>query len=93
MHDHSTSFWMTTKGFAALGLIGAATYFLLVEHRQHVFLFLPYLIFLACPLMHLFMHSGHHHKDHGNTHDQEKEAYRRGLEEGKKQHADNHESH
>jgi hypothetical protein len=27
---------------------------------------LPYLILLACPLMHLFMHRGHgHHAGHG----------------------------
>ena len=58
MYGKQQSFWVTTKGLAALGLIGAVTYFLLTEHRQHVFEFLPYLIFLACPLMHLFMHKG-----------------------------------
>jgi hypothetical protein len=61
MYGKQQSFWVTTKGLAALGLIGAVTYFLLTEHRQHVFEFLPYLIFLACPLMHLFMHKGHGH--------------------------------
>ena len=48
----------------AVGIgIGA---WLLVQHWTHVPLFLPYLIFLACPLMHLFMHhghSGHHPRD------------------------------
>jgi hypothetical protein len=29
---------------------------------------LPYLLFLACPLMHLFMHHGHHHGAHGGAH-------------------------
>ncbi|RVU28276.1 DUF2933 domain-containing protein [Neptunomonas marina] len=44
------SFWKTPSGLAALGLIGAATYFLVIEHQQHIFAFLPFLIFLACPL-------------------------------------------
>jgi hypothetical protein len=26
--------------------------------------FLPYLLFLSCPLMHLFMHHGHGHQHH-----------------------------
>ena len=49
MATQKTSFWLTPKGLAALGLIGAATYFLLIEHRQHVWQFLPFLILLACP--------------------------------------------
>jgi Protein of unknown function (DUF2933) len=32
---------------------------LLIQHWVHVPQFLPYLVFLACPLMHLFMHRGH----------------------------------
>ena len=37
----------------------AAALFLLVGHRAHVFGVLPYLLLLACPLVHLFMHRGH----------------------------------
>ncbi len=59
MAQQSQSFWFTKKGLAALGLIAAASYFLLVEHRQLLFEFLPYLILLLCPLMHIFMHRGH----------------------------------
>lgn len=40
--------------FAAVAL-----FYLLSEHRAHFFGALPYLILLACPLMHFFMH-GHH---------------------------------
>jgi len=43
-----------TLGAAALG-------YLIIEHRPHLFGWLPYLIILACPLMHLFMRHGHHH--------------------------------
>ena len=40
---------------------GAAVYFLLTEHLAHTIAYLPFLLFLACPLMHLFMHHGHQH--------------------------------
>ena len=39
--------------------------FLLVQHWVHVPLVLPWLILLACPVMHLLMHRGHHHRGHG----------------------------
>jgi hypothetical protein len=37
---------------------------LLTDLRQHVVDFLPFLILLACPLMHLFMHHGHGARPH-----------------------------
>lgn len=70
MNEKPKSFWLTTKGVAALSLIAAVIYFLLTEHREHVFAYLPYLVFLACPLMHMFMHRGHGHDHHGG-HDQQ----------------------
>lgn len=47
-----------------LGFAAALGFFLWAEHRAHVLGVLPYLIFLACPLMHLFMHGGHGHGGH-----------------------------
>ncbi|WP_243395697.1 DUF2933 domain-containing protein [Sphingomonas oleivorans] len=38
-----------------------ATY-LLTRHQSHALQLLPYLVLLACPLMHLFMHRGHRHQ-------------------------------
>jgi len=38
-----------------------AGFYLWTEHRAHLFGVLPYLLLLACPLMHLFMHRGHGH--------------------------------
>lgn len=93
MTQRKQSFWVTPKGLAALGLIGAVTYFLLIEHRQHVWEFLPFLILLACPLMHLFMHGGHgghggSHQHQGENHQHEgtsdQDAYQRGLEDGRR---------
>jgi len=83
MGDRKTQFWFTSNGFAATGLIAAATYFLLVEHREHVWQFLPFLILLACPMMHFFMHGSHG----GNRDEQSENAeseYQRGLEDGRK---------
>lgn len=55
------SFWRTWPGACAVVLLGAALFFLLTEHTAHFLGFLPYGIFLLCPLMHLFMHRGHRH--------------------------------
>ena len=43
-----------------------AAFYLLSEHRAHLLGALPFLLLLACPLMHLFMHGGHGGHGHGN---------------------------
>lgn len=63
------SFWLTRKGLGAAGLIAAAAYFVLTEHRAHFIEALPYLILLLCPLMHLFMHHGHGGHGAHSSHD------------------------
>lgn len=35
------------------------------EHQAHLLGALPWLILVACPLIHLFMHGGHGHGGHG----------------------------
>ena len=89
---NARSFWVTPKGMAALALIGAVTYFLLMEHRTHFFTYLPFLILLLCPVMHLFLHGNHGHggheggeEAHHHSDSSEEDAYRRGLEDGRKQ--------
>jgi len=39
--------------------LAVALFFLLEEHRAHVFGALPYLLLLLCPVIHLLMHRGH----------------------------------
>jgi hypothetical protein len=52
---------LTTIAVAAVG-----AYFLWT-HTGHVLTALPYLLLLACPLMHLFGHRHHHgQKEHGS---------------------------
>lgn len=48
--------------FLAFCVIAAV--FLIYEHTAHVLGILPYLLLLACPLMHIFMHHGHHGGHH-----------------------------
>jgi hypothetical protein len=46
-----------------VGLLGLVL--LLVDHWAHMLGLLPYLLLLACPLMHVFMGHGHHHHHAG----------------------------
>lgn len=50
----------------ALSLAFVSAFFLLREHWGHALSFAPYLLLLACPLLHLFM--GHGHGAHGKPH-------------------------
>lgn len=43
-----------------VALVSAVLFYLAREHWAHIFGLLPYVLFLACPLMHLFMHHDHH---------------------------------
>lgn len=54
--SHRASSWANT---VLIGFILIAGFFLVTEHTAHVFGVLPFLLLLACPLMHLFMHGGH----------------------------------
>lgn len=50
------------SGLALVGFLAVAGYFLWSEHEAHIMAlvpYLPWLLLLACPLLHLFMHHGH----------------------------------
>ena len=52
-----------------LAFIAIAGFFLLTEHRAHLFGVLPFLLLAACPLLHFFMHRGHGgHAEHKPPH-------------------------
>ena len=63
-------FWGSRYSIGLIVLGAIAAYFLLTEHRAHFFGALPYLLLLAYPLMHVFMHRGHggHAGGHGHQH-------------------------
>ena len=55
---------------AAISLVLVVSFFLLREHWGHMLGLAPYLILLACPLLHLLHHHGGHHHDghhHGGS--------------------------
>jgi hypothetical protein len=58
--QHEQPWWRTPIGLVTYGFLIVVGFFLLTEHTAHVFGALPWLLILACPLMHLFMHHGHH---------------------------------
>lgn len=59
--------WLRSPtGLALLAFLGIAAFFLITEHTAHFFGILPFALLLLCPLLHLFMHSGHDkHGDQG----------------------------
>jgi Protein of unknown function (DUF2933) len=57
------SFWRNPAGMALVTTALIAVFYLLREHWGHALGLWPYLILLACPLMHL-MH-GHRSHEHG----------------------------
>ena len=72
IRDHSwhdadpVSFWRSRYAVGLLVMGAVAAYFQLSEHRAHFFWALPFLLLLACPLMHVFMHGGY--GGHGAAH-------------------------
>ncbi len=58
MAPASTSRWRLPFRLALIGFLALAGFFLLTEHTAHTLGVLPYLLLLACPLMH-FLHHGH----------------------------------
>jgi hypothetical protein len=71
-HEHSLAppFWRGPAGVALLITAAVGGFYLVTEHTAHFFGALPYLLILACPLMHVFMHRGHGHGGHGHPHGQ-----------------------
>ena len=76
-HQHEPDGGNGTKSkikWVFIGFLVVAAYFLVTEHRAHLLGWLPsygiWLLLLACPLMHLFMHGGHGgHGGHGSHRD------------------------
>jgi hypothetical protein len=58
-HEAPPRFWSSRYAIGLVVIGGVAAYFLLTEHLAHVVGALPFLLLLACPLMHVFMHGGH----------------------------------
>ena len=58
----STRRWIGIASYIALAVLA---FLILRDHATHLLSAVPYLLLLACPLMHIFMHGGHgHHHGH-----------------------------
>lgn len=57
--------WRRRANAVLIGFLIVGGFYLALEHRAHLLGVPPYLILLACPLMHLFMHRGHGHGSDG----------------------------
>ena len=66
-----------------IGFALIAGYFLLTEHRAHVFQYLPFVLLLACPLLHMF----HGHGGHGRGEEDERKDSPTKKADGEKKHA------
>jgi len=52
--------WLgSRRSLVLIAFLAIIAFFLFTEHRAHLFGILPYLLLLACPFMHFFMHGGH----------------------------------
>lgn len=58
--DHDARWPQARLVFAGFVILAAIA--LAFEHRLHLVPYLPWLLLLACPLMHLFHHGGHGHR-------------------------------
>lgn len=63
-HDVDSTRSGNWSRWALIGFLAIAAFFLLSEHRAHLLGVLPFLLLLACPLLHLF-----HHRGHGSSQD------------------------
>lgn len=67
------SFWKSPAGLALAVALGVGGFLLYQEHEAHFWGALPYLLLLACPLMHVFMHRGHGHGHHRHREDRDEQ--------------------
>lgn len=54
-----SKWWKTKSGIVICFFFCIIIFLLVMEHWVHIYPFLPWLILLVCPLMHMFHHGGH----------------------------------
>ena len=59
-HDGDLSNWLFSRtGIATAVTVAVLAFLIYTGHSAHLMGALPWLLILACPLMHIFMHGGH----------------------------------
>ncbi|MBX4906810.1 MULTISPECIES: DUF2933 domain-containing protein [Rhizobium] len=84
--NHPPSAWSSYSRTVFIAFAAIALALIAYEHRVHVLGILPWLLILACPLMHLFMHHGH--GGHGGHSGQDHANYRAGMSKQDRKEAD-----
>lgn len=92
-HSHSSDpnssnqSWLTSRtGLVTIVAVSILGFLIYQGHGAHLLGYAPYLLILSCPLMHIFMHGGHHehHHDEGEQKDSqtvksEKPSHKKGC--------------
>lgn len=55
---------ISATNIALWGFLAIGAFYLIAEHQAHLLGWLPWLIILACPFLHIFMHGRHGGHDH-----------------------------
>ena len=64
--NQSRNSWLDSrKGLMIILLFAIFLFLLFTGHSTHVFSIVPYLLLLACPLLHMFVHVKHRTHDNG----------------------------
>lgn len=80
-HQHNEAQHRPRKAtWVLIAFAAVAGFFLITEHQAHLYGALPYLLLLACPLMHLFHGHGNHHGSHGDTENSEENSNARDVQ-------------
>jgi hypothetical protein len=60
-HDDGAKpgFFASRANIVLIGFLAIAGFYLITEHTAHVIPYLPWLLLLACPFLHFFMHGSH----------------------------------
>lgn len=69
-HNGPGDWLLSRTGVATVGVVSVLAFLIYTGHSAHLLGALPYLLILSCPLMHIFMHGGHHHHDHSKKDEQ-----------------------
>ncbi len=66
--ENNRRWWRSRQALVFIVFLIFGGSYLLSEHTVHLYSVLPWLILLACPVLHFFMHRGHHHQHEKEHH-------------------------
>lgn len=86
-NDGSVKGWLfSPTGLVTVCVLAILGFLVYEGHGAHLLGYAPYLLILACPLIHIFMHHGHRNHHHHNN----KESSSEGANENKNHGGERH---